>query len=119
MCVRTMSGSPHRAAGHRARICAEPGSRGAARSVEGWCNAADDLPIPRLVALLARAAGLITVDSGPAHAAAAVGCPLVVLFGKASAVAVSALGHGGRGREGAVRPNRRRSRICWESRRAA
>ena len=47
------------------------------------CNAADDLPIPRLVALLARAAGLISVDSGPAHAAAAVGCPLVVLFGKA------------------------------------
>jgi hypothetical protein len=46
-------------------------------------NAADDLPIPRLAALLARAAGLITVDSGPAHAAAAVGCPLVVLFGKA------------------------------------
>ncbi len=47
-------------------------------------NAADDLPIPRLVALLARGAGLISVDSGPAHAAAAVGCPLVVLFGKAS-----------------------------------
>ena len=46
-------------------------------------NAADDLPVPRLVALLERAAGLITVDSGPAHAAAAVGCPLVVLFGKA------------------------------------
>ncbi len=46
-------------------------------------NVADDLPIPRLVALLARAAGLITVDSGPAHAAAAVGCPLVVLFGRA------------------------------------
>ena len=46
-------------------------------------NVADDLPIPRLVALSARAAGLITVDSGPAHAAAAVGCPLVVLFGKA------------------------------------
>jgi heptosyltransferase-2/heptosyltransferase-3 len=46
-------------------------------------NVADDLSIPRLVALLARAAGLITVDSGPAHAAAAVGCPLVVLFGKA------------------------------------
>ena len=47
-------------------------------------NVADDLPVPRLVALLERAAGLITVDSGPAHAAAAVGCPLVVLFGKAS-----------------------------------
>jgi hypothetical protein len=51
--------------------------------IERLYNAADDLPIPRLVALLARAAGLITVDSGPAHAAAAVGCPLVVLFGKA------------------------------------
>ena len=47
-------------------------------------NVADDLPIPRLVALLERAEGLISVDSGPAHAAAAVGCPQVVLFGKAS-----------------------------------
>ena len=47
-------------------------------------NVADDLPIPRLVALLERAEGLVTVDSGPAHAAAAVGCPQVVLFGKAS-----------------------------------
>jgi ADP-heptose:LPS heptosyltransferase len=46
-------------------------------------NVADDLPIPRLVALMARAVGLISVDSGPAHAAAAVGCPMVVLFGKA------------------------------------
>ncbi len=46
-------------------------------------NAADELPISRLVALLARGAGLITIDSGPAHAAAAVGCPMVVLFGKA------------------------------------
>jgi heptosyltransferase-2/heptosyltransferase-3 len=51
--------------------------------VEGLYNVADDLPIPRLVALLARADALITVDSGPAHAAAAVGCPQVVLFGKA------------------------------------
>jgi heptosyltransferase-2/heptosyltransferase-3 len=52
--------------------------------VDGLHNAADDLPIPRLVALLKRARGLLTVDSGPAHAAAAVGCPLVVLFGRAS-----------------------------------
>lgn len=46
-------------------------------------NVADDLPIPRLLALLERADGLLTVDSGPAHAAAGVGCPQVVLFGKA------------------------------------
>ena len=52
-------------------------------NVEGLHNAADDLPIPRLVAMLGRADGLLTVDSGPAHAAAAVGCPQVVLFGKA------------------------------------
>ncbi|HEY2678303.1 MAG TPA: glycosyltransferase family 9 protein [Steroidobacteraceae bacterium] len=51
--------------------------------ISGLHNGADALAIPRLVALLERAAGLITVDSGPAHAAAAVGCPQVVLFGKA------------------------------------
>lgn len=46
-------------------------------------NAALELPIPRLLALMARATTLVTVDSGPAHAAAAVGCPQVVLFGQA------------------------------------
>jgi ADP-heptose:LPS heptosyltransferase len=51
--------------------------------IGGVHNVADDLPIPRLVSLLDRAAGLLTIDSGPAHAAAAVGCPQVVLFGKA------------------------------------
>jgi heptosyltransferase-2/heptosyltransferase-3 len=53
-------------------------------AIDGVHNAADDLPIPRLIALLARGEALITVDSGPAHAAAAVGCPLIVLFGRAS-----------------------------------
>jgi ADP-heptose:LPS heptosyltransferase len=51
--------------------------------VGGLHNVADELPIPRLVSLLDRADGLVSVDSGPAHAAAAVGCPQVVLFGKA------------------------------------
>ncbi len=51
--------------------------------INGLHNAADDLPVPRLIALLDRGAGLISVDSGPAHAAAAVGCPQVTLFGKA------------------------------------
>jgi ADP-heptose:LPS heptosyltransferase len=51
--------------------------------IDGVHNVADDLPIPRLVSLLDRADGLVSVDSGPAHAAAAVGCPQVVLFGKA------------------------------------
>ncbi len=52
--------------------------------VDRLFNVADDLPVPRLMALLERVEGLISVDSGPAHVAAAVGCPQVVLFGKAS-----------------------------------
>lgn len=44
-------------------------------------NAANDLPVTRLLALLERASTLIAVDTGPAHAAAALGCPTVALFG--------------------------------------
>lgn len=44
-------------------------------------SVADDLPIPRLLALQTRALAMLSVDTGPAHAAAAMGCPLVVLFG--------------------------------------
>lgn len=42
---------------------------------------ARDLPLPRLRALLAVAHSMISVDTGPAHLAAAMGCPLVVMFG--------------------------------------
>jgi heptosyltransferase-2/heptosyltransferase-3 len=44
-------------------------------------NVADDLPIDVLLPLLERASGMISVDTGPAHAAAALGCPTVALFG--------------------------------------
>ena len=44
-------------------------------------NVAGEIPIPRLLALQERAIGMISVDTGPAHSAAAVGCPLVVMFG--------------------------------------
>lgn len=44
-------------------------------------NAADDLPIPRLAALMERSDALVTVDTGPAHVGAAVGLPMLVLFG--------------------------------------
>jgi len=46
-------------------------------------NGANELPIPRLLALIERAHGMVSVDTGPAHAAAALGCPLVVMFGAA------------------------------------
>lgn len=39
-----------------------------------------ELPIPRLLALQTRAHSMISVDTGPAHSAAAMGCPLVVMF---------------------------------------
>lgn len=45
-------------------------------------NVAMDLPVPRLMALAERAFGAVSVDTGPAHVAAAVGCPVVTLFGK-------------------------------------
>lgn len=44
---------------------------------------AGELPVPRLLALLEVAHSMVSVDTGPAHAAAALGCPLVVMFGSA------------------------------------
>lgn len=46
-------------------------------------NLAGALPIPRLLALLEAAHSMVSVDTGPAHAAAALGCPLAVMFGSA------------------------------------
>jgi ADP-heptose:LPS heptosyltransferase len=45
-------------------------------------NVASDLSIPILLPLLERASSLVSVDTGPAHAAAALNCPTVVLFGE-------------------------------------
>jgi ADP-heptose:LPS heptosyltransferase len=47
-------------------------------------NAANALPMSRLLALQERASGMISVDTGPAHSAAALDCPLVVLFSEAN-----------------------------------
>ncbi len=44
-------------------------------------NAASELPLRRLIAVLEGAHSMVSVDTGPAHIAAAVGCPLVVLYG--------------------------------------
>lgn len=46
---------------------------------------ADQLPLRRLLALMQRAHSCISVDTGPAHVAAACNCPLVVLFGQTNA----------------------------------
>jgi heptosyltransferase-2/heptosyltransferase-3 len=39
-----------------------------------------------LLPLLERADGMIAIDTGPTHAAAALGCPTVALFGKSDPV---------------------------------
>ncbi|MGC1546962.1 MAG: glycosyltransferase family 9 protein [Rhodanobacter sp.] len=44
-------------------------------------SAAGELPLGRLKALMAVAHSMVSVDTGPAHLAAAVDCPLAVLFG--------------------------------------
>jgi ADP-heptose:LPS heptosyltransferase len=46
-------------------------------------NVADELAVRTLLPLLQRAHSVISVDTGPAHAAAALGCPTVALFGMA------------------------------------
>jgi len=46
-------------------------------------DCAGDLPLRRLFALLTMAHSLISLDSAPAHAAAALDCPVVVLVGTA------------------------------------
>jgi heptosyltransferase-2/heptosyltransferase-3 len=43
--------------------------------------AGDELPLRRLLALCEHASAMISIDTGPAQAAAALGCPLVVLYG--------------------------------------
>jgi heptosyltransferase III len=48
-------------------------------------NVASELPVRTLLPLLERAHSMISIDTGPAHAAAALGCPTVALFGSQNA----------------------------------
>jgi glycosyl transferase family 9 (putative heptosyltransferase) len=52
-----------------------------ARATQLPAVVAAELSLPRLLALCERAHSMISVDTGPAHAAAALSLPLVVLFG--------------------------------------
>lgn len=55
-----------------------------ASQLNGIKVATRDLPLRRLLALMESAHSMISVDTGPSHMAAAVGCPLVVLYGAES-----------------------------------
>lgn len=77
--------------GAQVLLCGVPAELDMCRSIESHCRnreavqaVADDLPLRRLLALLSIAHSCISVDTGPAHAAAALNCPLTVLFGKAN-----------------------------------
>jgi len=77
--------------GAQVLLCGVPTESDMCDAVRSLCrhplqvhNVADDLSMRRLLALLSLAHSCISVDTGPAHAAAALNCPLVVLFGKAN-----------------------------------
>ena len=71
-------------------LCGVPAERAVLRAIASAVDsdrvieASSELPLRRLLALLERASGMISVDTGPAHAAAAMGCPLIVLYGASS-----------------------------------
>lgn len=71
-------------------ICGSPQERALADDIVSQVSgphdrvfiATDTLPIPRLLTLQARAHSMISVNTGPAHGAATMGCPLVVMFNR-------------------------------------
>ncbi len=77
--------------GAQVLLCGVPAEYSLTQTIRKLCNrphqvfcVADDLPLRRLLAVLSMAHSCISVDTGPAHAAAALNCPLTVLFGKAN-----------------------------------
>jgi heptosyltransferase-2/heptosyltransferase-3 len=70
----------------RVLLCGVPAEEGVLEAIrvaaghERVHNGAHELPVPRLLALLESAHSMVSVDTGPAHAAAALDCPLTVLF---------------------------------------
>jgi heptosyltransferase III len=71
----------------RVVVCGSPAELQLVNEIAATCNddrvlpAAADLPLTRLIGLTAIAHSMISIDTGPAHIAAAMNCPSVVLFG--------------------------------------
>ena len=57
-------------------------------------NSAGDLPLSLLIGVMHHAHSMISVDTGPAHLAAAVGCPLTVLFTATNSYAFGPISNG-------------------------
>jgi heptosyltransferase I len=67
--------------GLRSIVAGGPDVLDLARQIDGALNLAGKTNLPQLVALLERASLVIANDSGPMHIAAALGTPLVTIFG--------------------------------------
>lgn len=76
-----------RDAATRIILCGAPPEAALLRAIAAAANsdrvlaASTQRPLRRLLVLCERAVAMISIDTGPAHAAAALGCPLVVLYG--------------------------------------
>jgi heptosyltransferase-2/heptosyltransferase-3 len=72
----------------RVLLCGAPQEGGLLREIAGSVGSPDvlaaELTLRQLLALSEGAHSMVSVDTGPAHAAAALGLPLVVLFGAES-----------------------------------
>ncbi|HEX5959765.1 MAG TPA: glycosyltransferase family 9 protein [Rhodanobacteraceae bacterium] len=68
-------------------LCGVPAEAALLRTIADAANservlaAGGELPLRRLLALCEHAAAMVSVDTGPAQAAAALGCPLLVMYG--------------------------------------
>jgi heptosyltransferase-2/heptosyltransferase-3 len=71
----------------RVLLCGVPAEQGMVAAIQRVTGdprvlpVADDLPLSRLIALSHLAHSMVSVDTGPAHIAAAVGCPVLVMYG--------------------------------------
>jgi heptosyltransferase-2/heptosyltransferase-3 len=73
----------------RVLVCGSPREHGLVQEIVDAAgadarirNGAAGLPLSRLVGVAALAHSMISVDTGPAHVAAAMDCPAVVMFGQ-------------------------------------
>jgi heptosyltransferase III len=86
--IKVIQGALSQMSDLRVVVCGSPREAGLVHEIVNGCGdsrviaAAIDLPLPRLVALTSFAHSMISIDTGPAHVAAAMDCPAVVLFGK-------------------------------------
>ena len=91
--AEVVSGITRRLPGAAVLVCGSPREAGLAQEIVDAVGAtpagtrvvnvaALDLSLPRLVGVAALAHSMVSVDTGPAHVAAAMDCPLVVLYGQ-------------------------------------